>query len=243
MRSNDREYRYLDPEAIDARVAAGEVAPVYEEAGVVLYEMLLDLLQLAEREGMSVDEVDAAVRRVCDWRAKRERRRFRVHTTTKPESQEHPMDERTRAAARRAEAGGLEDLIQLALERRRANPHRRRLTEGDLVSGPALGLALKEALSASGQREIDLVRASEVPVPQHGRWVRALRDLIGGKPRSWCWAERWLPLLGIDEASFWSSLADRVPHPQQAERVPRDVAAPRSSSFFAALGRRRPATP
>lgn len=88
MGNGDRDYRYLDLEAIDARVAAGEVAPVYEEPTEVLYEMLLDLLQLAEREGMSVDEVDDVLRRVCDWRAARERRSFRVHPRAGPEGEE-----------------------------------------------------------------------------------------------------------------------------------------------------------
>ncbi|MBL4849427.1 MAG: hypothetical protein JKY65_28190 [Planctomycetes bacterium] len=148
------------------------------------------------------------------------------------------MDRRIRAAARGAGEGDLESMIQLALARRRADPHRKRLTEGDLVKGPALAQALREALAATGKREIELLReATSVPERQQGCWIEALRDLIAGRTRSWCWAERWLPLLGIDDARFWSSLAEQVQAPRRPPARRLKPSPPYRGGFFGAMGR------
>ena len=81
-----REFKYLDPKKIDenieARQATGEVIDddPHLSSEDVLVETLLDLCQLAEGEGMTEDEVDSAVKRVIDFRADRNRSRFRLHT-------------------------------------------------------------------------------------------------------------------------------------------------------------------
>jgi hypothetical protein len=72
----ERDYKYIDIDKIDN----AELEPVYEEPSVVLFESLLDILQLAEREGMAEEEVDAVLKRIIDHRADRERNRFILHT-------------------------------------------------------------------------------------------------------------------------------------------------------------------
>ena len=74
-----RELRYIDIEQIEEDIAAGKVEDDGESAEYVLYETLLDLLQISE-EGMTVDEVDSVLRRIMDYRAGQRRSRFRLHT-------------------------------------------------------------------------------------------------------------------------------------------------------------------
>jgi hypothetical protein len=125
------------------------------------------------------------------------------------------MDGRIRALERRACEGDLEAQIQLALARRRSKPRERTsLVEGDLVTGPALAHALRAAFEATSCREIELLRGTSVCEKHYGRWIRALRDLMASRTRSWCWVERWLPLLGVAEPSEWSSLAELDPYIQ-----------------------------
>jgi hypothetical protein len=88
MRS-EREYRFLDMDRVNARVREKRPSkdeplkdePLKDEPADVLYETLLDLLQLAEAEGLAEPEVDSALRRVFDYRAERVRRRIRLHPT------------------------------------------------------------------------------------------------------------------------------------------------------------------
>ena len=76
----DRDYKYIDMEKVNESIANGEVEPADDEPVNVLYETLLDLLQLAQEEGMTEEEIDSVVRRVNDYRASRVRNRFRLHT-------------------------------------------------------------------------------------------------------------------------------------------------------------------
>lgn len=75
-----RDYKYIDVDQINEDIETGKTKPVDDDPANVLFDTLLDLLQLAEAEGMSEDEVDAVVRRVNDYRADRRRARFRLHT-------------------------------------------------------------------------------------------------------------------------------------------------------------------
>lgn len=75
-----REYRYLDLDQINKRV---ETSPAEEDDGVsaidLLYELLLDLLQLAGDQGLAEEELDAVLDRVVDYRATQVRSSFRIH--------------------------------------------------------------------------------------------------------------------------------------------------------------------
>jgi hypothetical protein len=76
-----RDYKYIDMDRVNKRIEEGEIEDDGASPEDVLYETLLDLLQLAENEGMTEDEVDLVVRRVNDYRANRNRERFRLHTS------------------------------------------------------------------------------------------------------------------------------------------------------------------
>ena len=91
--------------------------------------------------------------------------------------------------------------IAAALAQRLRAGERARVKQGHMVGGVALARLLDYLLEASGQREIEVLRASQVDPRQHGRWIRAFRDLQRGEGlRSWVWVERWAELLGFDPA-------------------------------------------
>ncbi len=69
---NEREYKYIDAE----KIHESDMPEVREDPITVLYESLLDILQLAEAEGMYEEEVDTVLRRVMDFREERKRRRY-----------------------------------------------------------------------------------------------------------------------------------------------------------------------
>jgi len=77
-----RKYKYIDINRVNER--AEEMMEEGDDDGAephdVLYETLLDLIQVAEDNGIEEDEIDAALRRVSDYRAKNVRSRFRLHT-------------------------------------------------------------------------------------------------------------------------------------------------------------------
>jgi len=74
--NSDREFRFLKPEEIDT----SEMADIEGSTVDVLKDALLDVIQIAEAQGMSEDDADEAVRRVFDFRAQRNRQRFTLHT-------------------------------------------------------------------------------------------------------------------------------------------------------------------
>lgn len=77
----ERKLKYIDEQKIEEDIAAGHTAP---DDGAppedVLYETLLDLIQISENEGFTEDEVDGVLRRILDYRAQQKRTRFRLHT-------------------------------------------------------------------------------------------------------------------------------------------------------------------
>lgn len=73
---NDREYRFIDVDEINAM----ELRPVEGTCEDILCDGLLDVIQLAEAEGMSEEEVNNVLQRVIDYRAERVRKRFTLHT-------------------------------------------------------------------------------------------------------------------------------------------------------------------
>ena len=75
-----RDYKYIDIDQINEDIDSGKAESINDDPNIVLYETILDLLQLAESEGMSEEEVDEVVRRVNDYRAERCRSKFRLHT-------------------------------------------------------------------------------------------------------------------------------------------------------------------
>jgi hypothetical protein len=77
-----RDYKHIDLDDIDRRIAekGPDAPPIEGTPSDVLYETLLDLLQLAFNEGMLDEEIDTVVRRVNDYRAEENRKRFTLHT-------------------------------------------------------------------------------------------------------------------------------------------------------------------
>jgi hypothetical protein len=73
----DREYRFIDIDKIDRSELRSSTKGTCED---VLTDAVLDILQLAEAEGMMEEEVDNVLRRVIDLRAERLRNRFTLHT-------------------------------------------------------------------------------------------------------------------------------------------------------------------
>lgn len=107
------------------------------------------------------------------------------------------MDERSRIRQRGVE-GDPESLVAALAERLRGG-ERARVKEGQLVGGLALATLLTYLLEASGQREIEVLRASPaIEAKHHGRWIESLRALLRGEFRSWVWVERWAELLAFD---------------------------------------------
>jgi len=74
-----RKLKIVDMKKINEQIERGEVETAHDDPAEVLYETLLDILQIAKAEGMTEDEVDAVVNRVNDYRANRNRDRFRLH--------------------------------------------------------------------------------------------------------------------------------------------------------------------
>lgn len=105
-------------------------------------------------------------------------------------------------AARELDRQGLDlsgEALAHGLAARLRSGERVRIKEGHLVGGEALARVLAYLLESSGQREIEVLRASEVDPGRHGKWIRAFRDLCQGKElRSWIWVTRWAELLGFD---------------------------------------------
>ena len=77
----DREYRFLDVDALDNE----DIAPINMTPPEALEEALLDIIQLSEREGVTPDEVDEILRKIQDERASRTRSRFTLHLGDKGE--------------------------------------------------------------------------------------------------------------------------------------------------------------
>jgi hypothetical protein len=73
------DYRYIDIDQINEDIESGKAEVVKDDPNDVLFGTILDLLQLAENEGMSEAEVDDVMRRIIDHRAEQCRARFRVH--------------------------------------------------------------------------------------------------------------------------------------------------------------------
>lgn len=123
------------------------------------------------------------------------------------------MDDRLRNLERRAELGDLDAERALASLGERTARRLRRLSEGHLVAGPLLAQTLAEAFAARGAREVELLRAAGIPEHGYERWIRALRDLIAGRPRSWVWVERWAAVLGErEQLPLWRRRARCVRH-------------------------------
>lgn len=76
----DREFRFIDVSEIDT----SEMADIEGSCVDVLKDALLDIIQIAEQQGLSEEDADESVRRVIDYRARRCRRRFTLHTGDAP---------------------------------------------------------------------------------------------------------------------------------------------------------------
>ena len=73
-----RDYKYLDIEKLREQ----ELEPVPDPVDVVLENALLDIIQLAEDNEMTDDEIDRVLRKIIDDRAHRVRSKFTLHVTT-----------------------------------------------------------------------------------------------------------------------------------------------------------------
>ena len=73
-----RDYKYIDVDQINEDIEAGRVEEVTDAPRDVLFGTILDLLQLAESEGMSDDEIDSVLQSIIDYRADQYRQRFRL---------------------------------------------------------------------------------------------------------------------------------------------------------------------
>jgi len=72
----EREYKYIDIDKINR----SEIQPTEGTCEDVLFDGLTDVIQLAEAEGMSEEEIESVLRRIAEYRADRNRRRFTLHT-------------------------------------------------------------------------------------------------------------------------------------------------------------------
>lgn len=70
----DRDYKYLDPEELKKE----PIIPCNETPPDALMHGLLDLIQLAESEGLDEETTDGVLRRIIDLRAKRVRSKFTI---------------------------------------------------------------------------------------------------------------------------------------------------------------------
>jgi len=130
-------------------------------------------------------------------------------------------------AARELDRQGLDlsgEALAHGLAARLRSGERVRIKDDHLVGGEGLAQVLAYLLESSGQREIEVLRASSVVPKRHGVWVRAFRDLRGGvELRAWIWVTRWAELLGFDPellalaASTVTPSGKRAPRPEPAE--------------------------
>lgn len=74
-----RDYQYIDVDQIEEDIANGKAKITEDEPTDVLYGTILDILQLAEAEGMNPDDIDDVMRRIIDFRAEECRKKFRLH--------------------------------------------------------------------------------------------------------------------------------------------------------------------
>lgn len=70
-----RRYRFIDPDAIDTS-GIGPIAGTYAEC---LGDALMDIIQLSLDSGMADADVDEALDRVAELRARGRRSRFTLH--------------------------------------------------------------------------------------------------------------------------------------------------------------------
>jgi len=75
----ERDFQYINMDKINEQIENGEIEVTDDEPSEVLYGTILDLLQLAESEGMMVEEVDAVMHRIVNYRAEQCRDKFRLH--------------------------------------------------------------------------------------------------------------------------------------------------------------------
>ncbi len=144
-------------------------------------------------------------------------------------------------AAREFDRQGLDlsgEALAHGLAARLRSGERVRIKDEHLVGGEGLAQVLAYLLESSGQREIEVLRASSVEPKRHGSWIRAFRDLREGvELRAWVWVTRWAELLGFDPdllalaASVISPSGKRSPGPSEVE-----------PSYGVPIGRRRRAT-
>ena len=70
-----REYKYLDIDALNA----SEIEPVSEPPEAVLFDGLLDIIQLAQAHGLASEAVDRVLARIVEGRADEFRSSFKIH--------------------------------------------------------------------------------------------------------------------------------------------------------------------
>ena len=140
-------------------------------------------------------------------------------------------------AARELDRQGLElsgEALAHSLAARLRSGERLRIKEGHLVGGEGLGRVLGYLLESSGQREIEVLRASSVDPKRHGAWIRAFRDVRQGvELRAWIWVMRWAELLGFDAEllALATSVVTHTPARLAAEAT--------ESGYGVPIGRRR----
>ena len=144
-------------------------------------------------------------------------------------------------AAREFDRQGLDlsgEALAHGLAARLRSGERVRIKDEHLVGGEGLAQVLAYLLESSGQREIEVLRASSVEPKRHCSWIRAFRDLREGvELRAWVWVTRWAELLGFDPdllalaASVITPSGQRSPGPREVE-----------PSYGVPIGRRRRAT-
>lgn len=141
-------------------------------------------------------------------------------------------------AAREHDRQGLDlsgEALAHSLAARLRSGEQVRVKAGHLVGGEALARVLAYLLESSGQREIEVLRASEVPPAHHAKWIRAFRDLRSGRElRAWVWVTRWAELLGFDPELL--ALATSVVEASGRRAPPRREP---SRSYGVPIGRRR----
>jgi len=78
---SDRDLKYIDMDRVNQRINEGDFTAPADDSSPeeVLAETILDLIQVGVAEGMSQEEVDGALRRVSDYRARKIREKFTLH--------------------------------------------------------------------------------------------------------------------------------------------------------------------
>ncbi len=117
------------------------------------------------------------------------------------------MDSRLRDLERRASSGDPEALLSWVRARRRLDGQAApQYSEGVAVEGELLGSVLQAALAVMGRREIEILRDAEFSEANACRYIRAFRDLAGGRARAWVWVVRWTRLLPVVELEDLASV-------------------------------------